>query len=166
MQPICEERLVIAMPKDLKGAKELSHLALTYKEILTGEYSREQEIEDLSIFNSIEFIKHTDRTDTAYRMTNMLGDFKVAACEIKNARHSEMHYNLMCAGIGAVITTDFAIRQKQHNAKDLLFFLPKSKESYRTIYIAKQHSADDNPIVKNFIQTVKVYLASQKVFEK
>ena len=162
MDPIFKERLVIAMPKEMKGAKELSHLALTREEILTGKYSREREIEDLSVFNHIEFIKYTDRSDTARRMTQMLGDFKTAPCEIKNARHSEMHYNLMCAGIGAVITTDSAIRQKQYNAENILFFLPKSKESHRTIYIARQHGTDDNPIVKNFIQTAKSYCASAK----
>lgn len=165
-EPIFKERLVIAMHKEMKGAEELSHLALSHEELLTGQYPKEREIEDLSVFNNIEFIRYSDKSDTARRMINMLGDFKTASCEIKNARHSEMHYNLMCAGIGAVITTDSAILQKQHTAKDLLFFLPKSKESHRTINIARLHTTDDNPIVENFIQTAKDYLASKKVFEK
>ena len=156
-EPIFKERLVIAMHKEMKGAKELAHMALTHEELLAGAHKKEREIEDLSVFNNIEFIKYSNKSDTARRMTRMLGDFKTASCEIKNARHSEMHYNLMCAGIGAVITTDSAVIQKQHNAKDILFFLPKSKESHRTIYIARQHSTDDNPIVKNFIQTAKAY---------
>ncbi|MBQ7328671.1 MAG: LysR family transcriptional regulator [Oscillospiraceae bacterium] len=160
-EPIYKERLVIAMHKEMRGAGELSHLALTHEEILTGKYSKEREIEDLSVFNNIEFIKYTDMLDTARRMTQMLGDFKTASCAIKNARHSEMHYNLMCSGIGAVITTDSAIRQKQHDAENILFFLPKSKESHRTIYIARQHSTDDNPIVKNFIQIAKAYSSLQ-----
>ena len=63
----------------------------------------------------------------------------------------------MCAGIGAVITTDSAICQKLHNAQDILFFLPKCKESYRTIYIARQHITNDNPIIKNFIEIAKAY---------
>lgn len=165
-EPIFNERLVIAMHKEMQGAEALSHLALTHEEILTGQYSKDRQIEDLSVFNNIQFIKYPKNSDTAHRMTRMLGDFKTASCEIKNARHSEMHYNLMCAGIGAIITTDSAIFQKQHNAENILFFLPKSEESHRTIYIARQHNTDDNPIVKNFIQTAKDYLASQKVFEK
>lgn len=166
LEPIFKERLVIAMHKEMKGAEELSRLALTHEEILTGKYKKEREVEDLSVFNNIEFIKYPDRSDAARRMTQMLGDFRTASYEIKNARHSEMHYNLMCAGIGAVVTTDSAIRQKQHNADNLLFFLPKSRESHRTIYIARQHITDDNPIVKKFIQTAKIYCASQTVFEK
>lgn len=156
-EPIFKERLVIAMHKEMKGAKELAHMALTHEELLAGTYEKEREIEDLSVFNNIEFIKYSDKSDIARRMTHMLGDFKTASCEIKNVRHGEMHYNLMCTGIGAVVTTDLAIIQKQHNAKDILFFLPKSKESHRAIYIARQHSTDDNPIVKNFIQTAKAY---------
>lgn len=164
-EPIFKERLVIAMHKEMRGARELSHLALTREEILSGQYSTEREIGDLSVFNHIEFIKYPDRSDAARRMTNMLGDFKTASCEIKNARHSEMHYNLMCAGIGAVVTTDSAILQKQHNAENILFFLPKSKDSYRSIYIVRQHRTDDNPIVQNFIKTAKAYCASQKIFK-
>ena len=162
-EPILEERLVIAMSKEMRGAQELSHLALTHEEILSGSYSEEQEIEDLSIFNNVEFINYLERSDISRRMTRMLGNFRTAACDIKNARHGEMHYNLMCAGIGAVITTEGTIRQKQHNAENILYFLPKSKESHRTIYLARQHSSDDNPIIKNFIKIAKSYWSSQKI---
>ncbi len=156
-EPIFKERLVIAMHKQLKGAKELSHFALTHQEILTGNFPKEREIEDLSIFKDIEFIKYTGKGDTTRRMAQMLGDYKAAPFSIKNSRHSEMHYNLMCAGIGAVITTDSAIIQKQHNADDLLFFVPRQRESYRTIYITRKHGADDNPIINNFIQVAKSF---------
>jgi len=165
LEPIGKERLVIAMHKEMKGAAELAHLALTHEDLLSGHYGPEQEIDDLSIFNDIEFIHYSDRSDTERRMIQMLGDFKPASCEIKNARHSEMHYNLMCAGIGAAITTDSAVLQKQHNAENILFFVPKNKESHRTIFIARKHSTDDNPIVKNFILTAKAYCASQKIFD-
>ena len=166
LEPIFKERLIIAMHKEMSDSEELSRLALNYEEISIGKYSKEQEIEDLSVFKDIEFIKYPDRTDMTRKMTQMLGDFKTAACEVKNARHSEMQYNLMCAGIGAVITTDLTVRQKQHNAKDILFFLPKSKESYRTIYIARQHSTNDNPIVQNFVEIAKTYYVSEKAFGK
>ena len=55
--------------------------------------------------------------------------------EIENAKHSEMHYNLMCTGIGAVLTGSLAIAQKPYD-ENILFFVPKSEESYRKIYIA------------------------------
>lgn len=165
IEPIYHERLVIAMHKDMKGASELAHLALTHEEILTGSYSSQQEIEDLSVFQNIAFIKYMERSDTARRMARMLGDYKTAACQVINARHSEMHYNLMCEGVGAAVISDLAIRQKQHHAEDILFLLPKSKESYRTVNIARRYSADDNPIVQNFIRIAKAYCAGQKTFD-
>lgn len=161
-EPIFNERLVIAMHKEMKGAKELAHLALTHQEILSGVYPKEREIEDLSIFSDVEFIKFGSKSDTARRMTRMLGDYKTAPYEIENSRHSEMHYNLMCEGIGAVMTADSAIVQKQHNAKDILFFVPKNRESHRTIYIARKHSTVDNPIIKNFMQVAKDFCSAQK----
>lgn len=161
-EPIYNERLVIAMHKNMKGADKFSHLALTHKEILTGDYSKEREIEDLSIFKNINFIKYGNKSDVARRMTQMLGDYKTAPYSIENSRHSEMHYNLMCAGIGAVMITDSALIQKQHDAENILFFLPKSKESYRTVYIARRHSTDDNPIIKNFMEIAKTCYSAQK----
>ncbi len=161
-EPIFKERLVIAMHKQMKGAKELSHLSLTHQEILTGDYPKEREVEDLSVFSDIAFIKYPGKGDTARRMTQLLGDYKTAPYSIENSRHSEMHYNLMCAGIGAVVTTDSAIIQKQHDAENILFFLPKKKESYRTIYIARKHSTSDNPIINNFMKIAKSFYTAQK----
>lgn len=165
-EPIYKERLVIAMHKDMKGAEKLKHLALTHQEILQGDYPKEKEIEDMSIFKDIEFVNYGSNADISKRMTAMLGDYKVSSYSIKNARHSEMHYNLMCAGVGAVMTTDSAIIQKQHNAENILFFMPKSRESYRTIYVARKLSTNNNPIIKNFMSIAKTFYNAQKTTDK
>lgn len=156
-EPIYNERLVIAMRKDMHGASKLSHLALTHREILSGNYSEDKEIEDLSNFKDIAFINYGRKVDTARRMRQMLGDYKVVSYTIKDARHSEMHYNLMCAGIGAVMTTDSAIIQKQHDAENILFFIPKSKESYRTMYVARKYSTIGNFIINSFLQIARTF---------
>lgn len=165
IEPIFQERLIIAMHKDMPGAAELAHLALTHKEIQAGDYLKKREIEDLSIFNNIRFIKYNGKYDIVRRMRQMLGDFKTAPYEIHNERHSEMHYNLMSVGIGAAITTDTAIRQKQFNTENILYFLPKSKESHRTIYIARQPHTEENPIVRNFMKIAKTYY-DLKIYNK
>lgn len=163
IEPLLEERLVIAMPKKMKGARELEHLALTREEIATGMYDTKREIEDLSLFRDVEFIKYGNKSNTARRMTQMLGDYKTAPYTIENVRHSGMHYNLMCAGIGAVVTTNSLIAKTQHDADNILFFMPKCKESYRTIYLARNYSTEDNPIIKNFIQVAKEVCASGEI---
>lgn len=153
--PILEERLVIAMHKNLQGAKELQHLAMTRKEFLTKKYSPDREIEDMSIFRNIEFLDFSRKSDMGKRMPRILGDYKTSHYKIQNARHSEMHYNLMRAGIGAVVTTTLSVEQKLYEDEDILFFVPKTKDSYRKIFIAYNPSSKNNPLVKNFINIAK-----------
>jgi len=153
--PLLEERLVIAMHKKLKGAKELQHLAMTRKEFLTKKYSPDREIEDMSIFRNIEFLDFSRKSDMGKRMARMLGDYKTSHYKIQNARHSEMHYNLMRAGIGAVVTTTLSVEQKLYEDEDILFFVPKTENSYRKIFLAYNPSSKNNPLVKNFINIAK-----------
>ncbi len=149
-----EERLFIAMHKNLPGAEKLRHLALTREEILTKSYSPEREIEDMSAFGDISFLDFSRKSDTGRRMAKILGNYKPSNYKILNSRHSEMHYNLMCAGIAAVITTTPTIEQKPYD-KNILFFMPKCEESYRKIYLSYNYSSKNNPLIKNFIKVAK-----------
>ena len=155
MEPLLEERLVIAMHKKMKGAEKLQHLAMTRKEILTKKYSPHREIEDMSIFRDIEFLDYSRKSDVGQRMSRMLGEYKTSSYKIQNARHSEMHYNLMRAGIGAVVTTTLGIEQKLYEDEDILFFVPKSEDSYRKIFLAYNFTSKNNPLVRNFIKVAK-----------
>lgn len=152
---LLEERLVIAMHKNMPGAKKLQHLAMTREEFLTKSYSPDREIDDLSIFRDIEFLAFAHKSDIGQRMARLFGDYKTSHYKIENAKHSEMHYNLMHAGIGAVVTTNLAVQQKLHEDDSILFFVPKSEESYREIFLAYNPSSKNNPLVKSFIKTAK-----------
>ncbi len=153
-ETLCEERLVIAMHRGMKGAENLSHLALTRDEILTGSYSKDREIEDTSVFREVEFLEFPHPSDTQHRMAKILGSYKASHYKIENARHSEIHYNLMCAGIGAVLTTTLAVAQKPDD-ENILFFMPKNEESYRKIYLVYHPSAKSNSLIKSFIKIAK-----------
>ncbi len=160
IEPIFEERLVIAMHKKTPGAEKLWHLALRRDEILTKKYSPNHEIENTSIFSDIEFLEFPRKTDTQERMEKILGNYKSSNYKIQNARHSEMHYNLMCAGIGAVLTNTLAIAQKPYD-ENILFFMPQSEESYRKIYFAYNFLSKDNQLIKNFINVAKNIYSSK-----
>lgn len=161
-EPIFEERLVIAMHKNMPGAERLQHLALTRDEILMQTYSHDREIEDTSIFNGIEFLEFPRKSDTAQRMSSILGDYRSSRCKIENAKHSEMHYNLMCAGIGAVLTNTLTIAQKPYD-ENILFFMPKSEDSYRQIFLAYNVESKSNQLIKSFIAVAKnVYSQKQR----
>ena len=66
----------------------------------------------------------------------------------------------MCAGIGAVVTTSLGVAQKLDN-KDILFFMPKSEDSYRKIFLAYNATSRDNPLIKNFIRVAKSIYSSR-----
>lgn len=154
VEPIHEERMVIAMHKEMPGAEKLKHLALTKDEILSKRYSPDREIEDMSIFSEFEFLDFSQKSDTGRRMPKILPSYRSSRYKIENARHSEMHYNLMCRGICAVLTNTLTIEQKPYD-ENILFFLPKSEESYRNIYIVYNNSAKRNQLIKNFIKVAK-----------
>lgn len=153
-EPIFEERIVIAMHKDLPGAEKLRSLALTREEILTKSYQPEREIEDMSVFRDIRFLEFSRKSETGIRISKILGPYKSANYKIQNSKHSEMHYNLMCAGIGAVFTSTLGIKQKLYD-EDILFFMPKCEESYRKVYLSYNYSSKGNPLIKNFIKVAK-----------
>lgn len=155
IEPLLEERMVIAMHKKMHGADKLQHLALTREEVLKNSFSSDHEIDDMSIFHDVEFLDFPPKSDVRQRMARMLGDYKTSHYKIENARHSEMHYNLMRAGIGAVVTTTLGVQQKLHEDDDILFFVPKSEDSYRKIFLAYNSSSKNNPLVKNFIDVAK-----------
>ena len=161
VDPILEERLVIAMSKKMPGTERFQHLALSRNEILTKKYSPEREIEDTTIFSDFEFLEFARNTDTSRRMTKILGNYKPSRYKIENARHSEMHYNLMCAGVGAVVTTSSTIAQKNYD-EDILFFVPKNEESYRKIYLTYNFTSKDNPLIKNFVRVAKKLYSPQE----
>ena len=162
-ESLLEEKLIIAMHRNAPPAKKLEDFAITHEELLSGTYDKNKEITDLSIFQDVEFISYDSNSLSDQLMTHLLGDYKAVPYTIKNARHSEMHYNLMCAGIGAVVITCLPIINSQHVDKDILYFVPKTVESRRTIYIARTHATDGNPIIKNFIHTAKEVCATMKV---
>lgn len=162
-EPLIEERLIISMHKDAPWAEKLKSYAFTHEELVSGNYDRSKEIEDLSIFKDVEFISYENNSLIERITTQMLGNYKVTPYTIKNARHSEMHYNLMRAGIGAVVITCLPIINSQHVDKDILYFVPNIMEARRTIYIARTHATDANPIIKNFIHTAKEVCATMKV---
>ena len=160
LEPICEERMVIAMNKNMRGAESLAPFALTREEILTKSYSPDREIEDTSIFSDIEFVEFSRKSDTGKRMLKILGNYKSTHYKIKNSRHSEMHYNLMCAGVGAVLTTTLGIAQMPYD-DDILFFIPKCEDSYRKVFLAYHTSSKNNQLIKNLVRVAKEIYAAR-----
>ncbi len=153
--PIFEEQLVIAMHRLLPGAAALSHLAVTREELLGESYPPEKELSDLSAFAHVPFLPFAKGTNTYRYMADLLGDYAVASYIIKNARHSGIHYNMMCAGVGATLTSTSAVAVSSFPSEDILYFVPKGKRARRTVYAIYKKGIPQEPIVKEFIAVAR-----------
>ena len=160
--PIFEEQLVIAMHRMLPGAAALAHLAVSREELLGRSYPPEKELSDLSVFAHVPFLSFAKRTNTYRYMADLLGDYTVAPCSIQNARHSVIHYNMMCAGVGAVMTSTSAVAVSSFPCADILYFVPKGKRVRRTMYAVYKKGIPQEPIVKEFIDVAREVAASDK----
>ena len=149
--PLLEERLFFVMHKDLAGAKELSEYAITRESIINKSYAAENEIEDVSAFRSICFVNNRKASNTSQRMSKILGDYKLAPYAVINVKQIEILYNLMLAGIGAVMVSDLLIANSPEGSENLLYFLTKSPHSHRTLYIIKKKAVPLSPIAEEFV---------------
>ena len=149
--PLLNERMIVAMHKDLPGAEALRPYAVSAREILEKSYPEEKELEDFSLFRQIRFFRFRKGSPTYQRMAKILGDYAATAHTITHVPHSGMHYNMMCAGFGALLTTDTNVAFSMVPNDDLLFFVPKCPESHRTLYLIRQAGVQSNPLADRFV---------------
>ncbi|MBQ8380597.1 MAG: LysR family transcriptional regulator [Clostridia bacterium] len=151
--PILTERLIIAMRRDLDGADKIKRLALPRERIINGEVSEDELISDASVFRDIRFLEYSAYSDTRRRMKLILGEYKRANYYVENARQVDMHNRLMRVGIGAVMTTDFHLKNRAFDNNDLLFFAINSPYAKRTLYMIKQKGYELSNAANTFIET-------------
>ncbi len=150
---ITEDTLIIAMHKNLINNKALLPYALNFDELSSG--NTKKQISDFSLFKNVSFISYEHKSVATRAMNELHGIYKTVPCTIKNARHAEMHYNLMCEGLGAAIISDMSIIQAHNTDEDLVYFVPASKTFKRKIYLARTPLSEHNPIIMNYINTAK-----------
>ena len=160
--PLLQERLMIAMHRSLAGAEVLEKYAVSGEQILNRSYSPDMEIEDLSVFSNVPFLCFDKGSPTQKRLDEMLGEYQVSSYSIHNARHSVMHYNMMRAGLGALLTIDLLISEKDAFSGEFFYFVPKSPVSHRTLYLKCAKKAEQNPMIKRFLEIAKEVVASDE----
>jgi DNA-binding transcriptional LysR family regulator len=84
-------------------------------------------------------------------MSKMLGEYNLVPHVIINLRQFEILYNFMRAGVGAALVSDFLIQNSPKDADDLLYIVPKSPHSHRTLYILKKKNTPLSPIAEEFV---------------
>lgn len=153
--PLLHENMVIAMHRDMPGAKELSHLSVSRNKILSWDISDADLISDLSVFEHIKFFEYSTFSNTRYKMNQIFRSYTTANYTVENARQVNMHNRLMKQKIGAVITTDFHIGTDTFDDDNILYFVPKSEHLQRTLYIITPKSATLSPAARKFLEIAK-----------
>lgn len=151
---IHRERLVVAMHKNLVPPPLIPY-AVTRQALLTGSYSPEKTVTDRSLFSGIPFLDYLKNSNSGRYMGELLGDYTVAPYTITNARHGVVHYNMMCAGVGALLTGDIVIALSNVDSEDIFYFVFDEEISTRQIYLVTRKNTPLNRNTQNFINVAK-----------
>ena len=135
--------------------------AVSAGEFLAHTYKTEKEFSDTALFRDIPFVMLGEQSRTLSRLSADLGIQKSAACFVSGAKHTQMHYNLMEKGMGAVLLSDFHVRSSDLAQKDIVFFVPSLASSHRTLYALTRHGVHENKTVEAFLAVALRF--SQKI---
>ncbi len=153
--PVFCERMIIVMHRSMKGAEALLPYAVDFDSLVKRSYPIEKTLEDLSVFKDIPFIAFQKPSATEPLMRTLLGDYRHAPCEILHQRTPYMHYHMMCVGAGALMTSDTIARMIPFEHENLLYFIPRTEDAVRTLYIASKSKTKHTPACENFIEVAK-----------
>ena len=160
-EPLYSERLVVAMHKELVP-EALNPYAVTRDELLHGTYAPEKEIQASNCFRDIPFLDFSRKASTGHYMLELLGDYAMSSCKISNARHSVVHFNMMCAGVGALLTSDCMVALSNVDPEKILYFIFNKEISTRNIYMVTRKDVPLNSSTRKFINVAKEVCGSGK----
>lgn len=146
------EKFVVAMPPDMV-TESLRPYTVNHKDLVSGNYDKSKEVNDMSLFHGIEFIYSPPNTNIHKKRTILFGNSDISPYITSNAGRQQFNFNLMCSGFGALLTTDANIATMPSNAKCIYFVLGDSaiKQSFSIAYLQK----DSTNIVNEFVNTAK-----------
>lgn len=148
--PILEEQYLVAMRRDLLHSAELEKYALTREEVITKQYDASKLVDDMTLFEDVEFLRTSKGSTPNVKIEKLMGDYKIAKCSVKNARHAGMQYNMMRYGLGAIMTSDTILKMFSQGNEDLVFFIPKSPDAKQMLYIAQDMTLTPTTAAENF----------------
>ncbi len=150
--PFLEEKIIIAMHRDLVKNDLLLPYALTAEQILSRSYTAEQEIGDFSLFCDIPFFRFKKGSLAYQQMAKILGSYAATPHTMVNAPNRGIHYSMMCAGLGALLTNDTHIAISPMSSENIVFFVPNCPESKRTMYLICRKELSDVHPARRFME--------------
>jgi len=159
--PVFAERMVVAMHKSFLTPALLPY-AITQDELLDLSYDREKEKINTRLFLDIPFLSFDKSGSAAHYMANILKHYTISKHSVINAKHSGVHFNMMRAGVGAILTSDSVIRAHNACLDDIVYFAFPEEISTRRIYATLRNSDVVDEPLKHFLEVTKEVSISEK----
>ena len=159
--PIFEERMVVAMRKSFL-TPSLLPFVVTRDELLNKTFSPEKEQIDIRLLRDIPFLSFSKSGSAFQYMTSILKHYAISNHVVENAKHSGVHFNMMCAGTGAIITSDSAIRVAGSFSDDIVCFIFPKDISTRKIFSFLRKNDTIDKVTESFLKIATEVCASDK----
>ena len=85
-------------------------------------------------------------------MTSILKHYTLSNHIVENAKHSGVHFNMMCAGTGALITSDSAIKVAGSFSDDIACFVFPKEVSTRKIFAILRKNDTVDKVTEKFLE--------------
>ena len=152
--PVLEEQLAIAMHKNMVP-KPLLSFAITSNELISKTYPAQKVISDISLFREVRFMDFSKEGFTKCYMSDILGYYTSSPYRVVNAKHSEIHLNMMRAGLGAILTNDYIIRMTTTPSEEILYFALPREISKRPLFAVLRKNDKPDEMILKFIEIAK-----------
>lgn len=151
--PVYEERLVVGMHHSLVSEALLPY-AMTREELFC-EVPTEKRIREATLFSSIPFLHYPKSGAMAHLMSELMSGYIDTNYKIVNSMHGIMHFNMMCAGVGALLMSDILASVSAIGCDDIRFFVFDSDLARRNVYLATKKELVGSSNVRKFIDVAK-----------
>lgn len=154
--PLFEENYIVVLPKKYAQSSIFKPYTLTYDEIVNRSYDKSKKVEDMSIFQGIEFIYAPHSTNVYKKRKLLFGESGLSPYITSNLTRQQLNYNLMLAGLGALFTTDAVAATMGENKECLYFAIDdiEAKQDFNIIYQKDEQSLSIK-IIEEFASVAK-----------
>lgn len=155
-----EEKFVVVLRRDYPGIDDLKDYALTYEDIVTGSYHANKELDSIEYLKNVEFLYNPPSSFIYKKRRLLVADSDVNQHITPMSNHVTLNYNLMLAGMGALLTTDANIAAMRKDDNCVFFALKSSPENERfsMVYCAEEKGVS-HKYIREFARIAKELFA-------
>ena len=154
--PVFSERLLIAVHKKLCSDPTILSRTVSREEILADSFDKSKVLNNVSLLRGIPILSFDDQVTTARIVEKLFHNgYDRSIYHIKNSRNLMMHYYMMREGLGATIADASHLKQPIFDDPNIVYFVPDTPLAKRTLYCVIKESRKDEPLLKEFIASVK-----------